>query len=318
MKFLTFKNGDKIPQLGLGTWKSDPSVVGNAVTTAIDLGYRHIDCAAIYGNESEIGVAFEQAFSGGLDRNELFVTSKLWNDSHASADVQPALKKTLSDLKLDYLDLYLMHWPIAIKKGAGFPLKGDDFISNEEIPFVETWKALEAVQAAGLVRHIGVSNFSSENLSILIRDCDIVPEMNQVEMHPLLPQKDLKAFCDDHGILMTAYSPLGSGDRVAAMKADDEPAMMEDDVIVGIAERINASPAQVLLAWAVNRCTVVIPKSTNAGRQKQNFESQFIELSTEDMSTLDNHSASYRFVNGKFWTPEGSPYTMEYLWGNDA
>ncbi len=318
MKYLTFRNGDKIPQLGLGTWKSDPGLVGEAVTTALNIGYRHIDCAAIYGNEAEIGSSFEQALAGGLDRNDLFVTSKLWNDSHTPADVRPALEKTLADLKLEYLDLYLIHWPIAIKKGSGFPLSGEDFISNEEIPFTETWKAMEEAQSAGLARHIGVSNFSSENLSKLIRDCDVVPEMNQVEMHPLLQQKDLKSFCDDHEILMTAYSPLGSADRVAAMKADDEPAMMEDGIVVQIAQKNNITPAEVLLAWAVNRGTAVIPKSTNAGRLKQNFEAQFIELSPEDMTLLNNHSAHYRFVNGKFWTPEGSPYTLEYLWGTDA
>ena len=316
MKKLTFADGSSIPQLGLGTWKSDPGMVGNAVTEAIKIGYRHIDCAAIYGNEKEIGAALKAAFTSGVvKREEVFITSKLWNTMHAPDDVEKGLKQTLSDLGLEYLDLYLMHWPIALKREALFPFGPDDFIAPDELPFTETWKAMEKLKSAGLAKHIGVSNFSIENLGKLIRSCEIKPEMNQVEMQPLLPQKELLHFCKDHDILMTAYSPLGSSDRSERLKANDEPSLLEHQLIQQIAEKANCTPAQVLIAWALHRGTCVIPKSTNPGRIKQNFKAQEVVLTEPIMKAIDDIDGEYRFINGSFWTKEGSPYSLEYLWG---
>ncbi len=316
MKELTFADGSAVPQLGLGTWKSDPGMVGSAVKEALKIGYRHIDCAAIYGNEKEIGAALEQAFEeGGIRREEVFITSKLWNTMHAPEDVEEGLRQTLSDLGLEYLDLYLMHWPIALKRDASFPFGPDDFIAPDELPFTETWQAMEKLKSAGLARHIGVSNFSIENLGKLIRSCEIKPEMNQVEMQPLLPQKELLHFCRDHGILMTAYSPLGSSDRSERLKASDEPSLLEHELIHNIAKEANCTPAQVLLAWALERGTCVIPKSTNPDRIKQNFMASEVNLTDSMMNKLDNIGGSYRFISGSFWTIDGSPYTMKYLWG---
>jgi len=168
MKELTFADGTSIPQLGLGTWKSKPGEVTQAVKEALNTGYRHIDCAAIYGNEKEIGRAFGKIFEGGeIRREEVLVTSKLWNDMHAPADVEAGLRTTLSDLGLEYLDLYLMHWPIALKRGSSFPFGADDFLAPGELPFTKTWAAMEDLKQSGLVRQIGVSNFSVTKLEKL-------------------------------------------------------------------------------------------------------------------------------------------------------
>ena len=165
MKTFKFSNGDAMPTLGLGTWKSKPGEVYNAIREAIKIGYRHIDCAYIYMNEAEIGQAFSDAFqTGDVKREELWITSKLWNNAHLTSDVRPALEKTLTDLRLDYLDLYLMHWPVALKPGVAFPKSADDFISLEEIPIISTWQEMEKCAQAGMTRHIGVCNLSIKNL----------------------------------------------------------------------------------------------------------------------------------------------------------
>jgi len=315
MKYLEFKNGDKMPALGLGTWKSAPGEVYNVIRTAINLGYRHFDCAAIYGNEAEIGQAFADAFAAGdVKREDLWITSKLWNSYHLKDDVIPGFEKTLTDLRLDYLDLYLMHWPLALKPGVGFPRTADLFLPLSEAPLDVTWDEMEKIYASGRIKHMGVSNFNSRNLDLLMSFAGVLPEMNQVEMHPFLPQLKLVNYCWDNSIHLTAYSPLGSGDRDAARIKSDEPKLMEHDVIKSLAEKHSVSPAQMLLAWQVNRGVAVIPKSVNEGRLKQNLEASDIELSDDEMDQIAEIQVDFRYIDGSLWTIEGSPYTMDDLW----
>ncbi|MGD1904316.1 MAG: aldo/keto reductase [Geitlerinemataceae cyanobacterium] len=319
MQTLTFRNGDTMPALGLGTWKSAPGEVGQAVESAIELGYRHIDCAAIYRNEPEVGAAFASCLDRSIvQREELWVTSKLWNDSHRPEHVQSAIEKTLADLRLDYLDLYLIHWPVCLPHGQLLPEKGEDLIALDEQPIADTWQAMEALVEKGLCRHIGVSNFSIKKLKALQAAATIAPEMNQIEIHPHLQQNEMFDYCLPNGINLTAYSPLGSGDRPDSFKADDEPVLLENRTIAAIAEKRDCSPAQVLLAWGLVRGGAAIPKSVNRERQAQNLAAAKIELTPEDVAAIAPLDRRYRYVSGSFWAQPGSPYTLENLWDEAA
>lgn len=313
MKTLKFKNGDELFPIGLGTWKSKPGEVKNAVISALEAGYKHIDCAAIYGNEKEIGEAFNEVFSkGDIKREDVWITSKLWNDAHLPKDVEPALQQSLNDLQLDYLDLYLVHWPVAFKPGVPNPEKPEDYLTPQEAPINETWNAMTAVKQKGLAKHIGVSNFSKQKLEDLLSKTEEVPEMNQVELHPLLQQNDLFEYCSNKGIHLTGYSPLGSGDRSAGMKQENEPNMFEKTTVQKIASKHNVSPAQVLINWSAQRGTAVIPKSTNAGRIKENLEAARLQMDQEDLKQLAQLDEHYRYVTGKFFEVPEKGYKNIY------
>lgn len=316
MKTYRLNSGHEMPLLGLGTWKAlNETELYNSVREAINIGYRHFDCAKIYLNEPVVGRALNDAFNAGeVTRDEIFVTSKLWNDSHAQEDVIPALKSTLSDLNLDYLDLYLIHWPVCFKKGVAFPSSPDEFIPLKNLTVSETWQGMEAGVDAGLVKSIGVSNFSVKKLKDLYDNARIKPANNQVELHPYLQQNELLEYCNSKNISLTAYSPLGSKDRPSALKTEDEPSLLENPTIKIIAEKHSATPAQILIKWHIQRNVAAIPKSTNPMRLKQNFDAQNIELDAADMKEIANLDKHFRYLTGTFFTPPGSGYTLEKLW----
>jgi len=315
MRTASFANGDRMPLLGLGTWKAAPGEVGAAVREAIQQGYRHIDCASVYANEPEVGEAIRGAIdTGEVSREELWITSKLWCNAHGRDNVEAALRRTLADLGLAWLDLYLIHWPVPIKPGVAFPSSGDDLLPPAQVPLRSTWEGMEAALEAGLVRHIGVSNFSSRKLHELLAHCRIRPEVNQVERHPLLQQAGLVANCAAADVHITAYSPLGSGDRPAVLKGADEPVLLENPVIGAIAAEHGCSPAQVLIAWHLQSGISTIPKSVSPGRLRENLAAADLHLTPADLERIAGLDQHCRLVDGSFWLLEGSPWTLQTLW----
>lgn len=315
MKKYTVSADHTIPAIGLGTWKSDPGEVGDAVSSALQIGYRHIDCASIYQNQKEIGSTFAKALSDKtVKREDLWITSKLWNNAHAARHVRPALEATLRDLQLDYLDLYLIHWPVHFKENIVFPKHADEFIEPDAIPVMETWQAMEKMVQKGLCRFIGVCNFNLRRLEGLSQQAHIQPVMNQIELHPYLQQQKMLTYCRENNILLTAYSPLGSPDRPEGLKKKDEPSLLSHPVILELAENKNISAGQLLISWALSRNTVVIPKSTNPGRQKENLEADAIILDQSDIDKINQLEQNYRYVDGSFFASPGSPYTVADLW----
>ncbi|MGC1308751.1 MAG: aldo/keto reductase [Phormidesmis sp.] len=315
MKAYTLNDGNVMPAFGLGTWKSPKGEVRAAVKEALRVGYRHIDAAWIYQNEQEVGQGIGEAMQDGVvTREDIFVTSKLWNAFHEPDKVEKGCQETLAALGLDYLDLYLMHWPIAFRPDREQHNSPEDFFSLEELPLSKTFDAMVKLREKGLVKSMGVSNCGISNLKKLIADCEVVPAMNQVELHPYNPQNELLEYCSGQGIRLTAYSPLGSGDRPDSMKAKSEPPLLENEEVGAIASKENLSPAQLLIAWGLSRDTVVIPKSTNAGRIAENFAAASHALSAEAKAALDNIGIHYRYVTVDSWFIPGVTYEGKDFW----
>ena len=257
---IQLNNGVEIPQLGFGVFKVPPEQTEGVTGTALEVGYRHVDTAQMYGNEAGVGRAVRAA---GLARDEVFVTSKLDNPNHARDDALRSFDGTLAELGFDHVDLFLIHWPL--------PEVGD---------YVETWHAMEEIYRSGRARAIGVSNFQPHHLRRLLAAAEVVPAVNQVEVHPYLAQDEVRAFNAEHGILTEAWAPIARG-RV-----------LDDPVITTIAKRLERTPAQVTLRWAVQRGDVVFPKSVTRSRVEENFRLFDFELTDDDMAeitALDRH-----------------------------
>nr|BAN20466.1 aldo-keto reductase [Riptortus pedestris] len=285
---IKFHNGLDYPLLGLGTWKSKPQEVCNAVKDAIDIGYRYIDCAHVYQNETEVGEALaEKIKEGVVKREDVFVTSKLWNIYHRKELVVPALKKTLENLKLEYIDLYLIHWPMSFKEGDElFPLGPDGKMLYGDGTYTDTWKGMEECVKLGLAKSIGLSNFNSKQIQDILDIAEIKPVNNQIECHPYLNQSKLIEFCKSKDITVTAYSPLGSPDR--PMATPDDPVLLEEPKLKALSEKYNKSPAQILIKYQLQRNIGVIPKSVTKSRIQSNFEVFDFTISSEDMDILNS------------------------------
>lgn len=290
---VALNSGDKIPLLGIGTWQAPVGEVATAVETALKAGYRHVDGAAIYGNEKEVGEGIKKS---GVPRNEIWVTSKVWNNSHKKEDVPKAYQQTLNDLGLEYLDLYLIHWPVAFKSGPEkFPQIADGTIAVEDTDFVETWKALEELKKAGKVKNIGISNFSKREVERLLQSADIKPAVIQMEVHPHLAQVEYISWLQSQGLHVTAYSSFGDLNPFYRKDGSKEPSLIEEAPVKKIAEKHGKTPFQVLLSWGVSRGLSVIPKSANPKRVKENGE--LFTLSQEEIKEIDALDKGQRYNN---------------------
>ena len=327
---VALRTGASMPILGLGTWLSKPGQVRRAVFDAIAAGYRHIDTAWIYNNEVEVGQGIADAIGQGLvHRRDLFVTGKLWNTFHRREDVARGLNETLENLGLSYVDLFLIHWPVSLRQGVslakGKPARSSDFDSNATL--IETWKGMEDLAHRGLAKAIGVSNFGPRRLAHLLSNAEILPAVNQIEMHPYLPQEDLLHFCKRNGIAVTAYSPLGSPGRDT--KPSGEPTLLDEDTVAAAAQAASAQAAsggvpavtraQALLLWAWHRGVIAIPKSVTKARIQENFDALSgmiagrMRLTQEDFRGLCMLQRGLRYVPGTRLLKPGQ--TVADLWG---
>lgn len=319
----TTATGAHMPVVGLGTFGSDHyshESIAEAVKGAIEVGYRHIDCAAVYGNEHLVGHSLQDAMHAGVRREDLWITSKLWNDKHDENDVIPACERSLKDLQLDYLDLYLIHWPFPNYHAPGVDVSSRDPHAKPYIHenFMKTWWQLEKLVDMGLVRHIGTSNMTIPKLKLLLRDARIPPTANEMELHPHFQQPELFDFVIENGIIPIGFSPIGSPRRPERDRTADDTVDIDDPVIVNIARRLDVHPAVVCLKWAVQRGGVVIPFSTTRSHYLANLRSAVTApLTADDMAAIAEIDKDCRLIKGQvFLWKDGQSW--EDLWDVDG
>jgi aldehyde reductase len=283
---ITLNNGKEMPIIGLGTYNSTGNSVYQSVKDAIHIGYRHIDTAYLYQNEKEIGKALKEVFAEGkVKRQEVFVISKLWHTFHSRSRVIEGIKKSLENLGLEYLDLFLIHFPFGLKEGTNemTPKDSEGHVLFSDVDYIDTWKGMEDAVNQGLTKSIGFSNFNSKQIDRVLEVAKIKPTVNQVECHPYLNQKKLFDFCKERKIELTAYSSLGNGE------------LLKEPKIVEIAKELNATAAQVLIRYEAQRGIVVNPKTTNKARILENFSIFNLTLSEQDMHSIDSLNKNLRY-----------------------
>jgi alcohol dehydrogenase (NADP+) len=319
----TLYTGAELPAIGLGTFGSDRfsgEQIAEAVKGAIAVGYRHIDCASVYLNEHLIGHSLREAMQGGIKREELWITSKLWNDKHGEEDVIPACEQSLKDLQLDYLDLYLVHWPFPNYHAPGVDVSSRDpharpYIHEE---YMATWRQMEKLVERGLVRHIGTSNMTIPKLKLVLRDAAIKPACNEMELHPHFQQPEFFKFVMDNGLVPIGFSPIGSPTRPDRDKTPEDTVDIQDPVIVGIARRLNVHPAVVCVKWAVQRGQVPIPFSIHRNEYLSNLQSAVSEpLTDAEMAEIAGIDKNCRLIKGQVFLWE-SARGWEDLWDLDG
>lgn len=299
-------NQQQMPAVGFGLWKIAKNDTADRVFKAIEVGYRHLDSAADYGNETQAGEGIRRALADGVcTRDELWITSKLWNTFHRPEHVREACEKTLSDLGVDYLDLYLVHFPIALTyvpiseryppEWVFDPACEQPTMEIDPVPLSDTWRAMEALVHAGLVRNIGVCNYNSALLHDLMAYATLKPAMLQIESHPYLTQQRLIQLAQDYGIAVTAFSPLGAGSYVELSMASDQDSVLSQPIVQEIAGRVQRTPAQVVLRWGVQRGTSVIPKTSRVERLAENLAVFDFTLSSDDMAAISALNQNRRF-----------------------